>query len=145
MTRAVLILAALVLLALLVPRAVRAECGPYMPWDTVGQATCADLNEPPKPRQAPAYSDAVIEAYAASLAGALARLDADDRETERRAPAASPGFVVPIRPDGRSRSFSSFDSERGYTWGTVEMQPSGDYRTWDNVNGYRWGRVEVER
>ena len=114
MTRAVLILAALVLLALLVPRAVRAD-------------------------------DAVMEAYAAALAGALARLDADDRETERRAPAASPGFVVPIRPDGRSRSFSSFDSERGYTWGTVEMQPSGDYRTWDNVNGYRWGRVEVER
>ena len=97
MTRAICILAVLVLLALLIPRSVRAACGPYMPWDTVGQATCAPLDVP---------------------------------------------AVVP--PDGRTRTYRSFDSEHGYRWGTVEREATGDWRSWDSINGYRWGRIEVE-
>jgi hypothetical protein len=52
--------------------------------------------------------------------------------------------VLPLRPDGQTRSWRSWDNESGLRWGTVEMQPSGDYRLWDNVNGLRWGRIEVE-
>ena len=123
---------------------VHADCGPYMPWDTVGQATCADLDQPP----APAIDPRLVPLDAAALANALDRNQRESdtilerwraEDAERH---AEPSIVVPVPADGRARSYHSWDSS-GMRWGTVEVQPSGDWRTWDSRSGLRWGYLEL--
>jgi hypothetical protein len=120
-----------------------AACGPYMPWDTVGQATCADLDQPP----APAIDPRLVPLYAGALADALDRNQRESdailerwraEDAERH---AAPGIAVPVPADGRARSYHNWDSS-GMRWGTVEVQPSGDWRTWDSRSGLRWGYLE---
>ena len=120
-----------------------AACGPYMPWDTVGQATCADLDKPPDHEA----GQRLLQGYAALVADSLARSQRESDailerwRAEDAGPYAAPGVVVPVPADGRARSYHSWDSS-GMRWGTVELQPSGDWRTWDSRSGLRWGYIE---
>ncbi len=75
-------------------RGVMAACGPYMPWDTVGQATCAPLDE-------------------------LPRIPADGRARDYRV-LDNDGLrwgYVERQPGG---DFRQWDSRSGYRWGYIE-------------------------
>lgn len=52
--------------------------------------------------------------------------------------------VITVPADGKPRSWRSYDSERGLTWGTVTVDPGGTWRSYDSERGLRWGYVDVD-
>jgi hypothetical protein len=50
-------------------------------------------------------------------------------------------YAPPRLPVPASRSYQVWDSKDGYRWGTVDVQPGGDFSIWDSKDGWTWGSI----